>query len=602
MGNGVKCWLSKLPGTVELVNLGCSQNRYVPVKCSKIICSLLLVSIVFFCSQARELFADPLCPSGRVGPEVRTFALDARSSSYVSDGGGRKNGVAIRPGLYRIRYLSGAWTNRHSYSGTWHTSIKVTYLKNGTYQTLSVGLDNGSSAAQVQQQSVGLEALFEVDGAVNGQPNVFIYLDDVYLSDNGGAVQWKLFEGCIGSCNDQVDNDGDGLVDAFDAHCWSDPTNPATYVFSRSSEGTPQFTGCNNSVLSLSAASGVALVNVYERTGGVTSATSFSMSNPALYQNIPDNGTQFDIRSSQSEFYDVYVSDAHGNVNTAGSYLTVDAFTAQSAAKGEGNTIDGVSLILPGGREFPAEKITHAVMGQGADPLSSGRVHRALGQDDGVASLLGLGRSTITFGFCAALDSNNVGCDGVLFSGKGVDQCGVCGGDGTSCAPIVPREVPNPTPTSAPTATPVPCTLTSISSILGSLNADAQERFANVHSARLKKLYRNDPGLQHNTVRRVKKVVNNNVKIKQLLLSVPPLTSTCASMVCVSSNNSEALVLLEKLFNQVHRANLNIVRSLKRNKILNNASRKELNLENDAYLSTAVSVLESIPIATSTCQ
>lgn len=62
-------------------------------------------------------------------------------------------------------------------------------------------------------------------------------------------LDWRdhgyILEFIATQCNDRIDNDGDGVLDAADPGCWSNPSNPASYDKSRDSE-TSNTTQCQD--------------------------------------------------------------------------------------------------------------------------------------------------------------------------------------------------------------------------------------------------------------------------------------------------------------------------------------------------------------------
>jgi hypothetical protein len=160
-----------------------------------------------------------------------------------------------------------------------------------------------------------------------------------------------------------------------------------------------------------------------EATGGVVPVV-FQRGEARIREDIAQSPTLNDWNTgSAEEYYDAFVSDARGNVDPNGSYVTIDDLRTRFYENDAvGNNIDAVELRFADGSSRFAEIVTHVELGTGlsGDYVSNfGYALRSLGAPNGQTTRIGDQNSSFTVGWC--------------------DQ-----------------PTPTPTPTATPTSTPVP--------------------------------------------------------------------------------------------------------------------------------------------------
>jgi len=146
-------------------------------------------------------------------------------------------------------------------------------------------------------------------------------------------------------------------------------------------------------------------LSIYEYSGPRYTFT-LAPTNAKLQVNInPETTSNYDEwMSGTKELYDFYLSDAYGNLDYSGSYLTIDC-RRNTAYKNinVGGNIDAVALVV-GGQTYYADCISRLVLGTGlSGSYSGGYAERALGAPDAQMTFLGDGWNSITLGFTNAL-------------------------------------------------------------------------------------------------------------------------------------------------------------------------------------------------------
>jgi len=151
-------------------------------------------------------------------------------------------------------------------------------------------------------------------------------------------------------------------------------------------------------------------ITIYEQTG-IIFELPFMINDPRLVTTVQVNKGFFDFTSQgfvdpggekpgKSEWYDTYISNADGRLNTNGLYLTINCYRGgtNSVGDGVGNNIDAVSLDYTDRTHTWANEITNYILGNN-QPLEWAYLHRALGLPDGYSTRVGDEFSSITLGF-----------------------------------------------------------------------------------------------------------------------------------------------------------------------------------------------------------
>jgi hypothetical protein len=154
----------------------------------------------------------------------------------------------------------------------------------------------------------------------------------------------------------------------------------------------------------------IASVTVVEQTDTLRSHVFALGANvdPRLLSAIPGGPSeaQWDFSGAQEEFYDVYLSDAFGNVDAHGGYISI---VCQFAPTSDiGNNIDAIALNFSGKPDTYADEASSLQLSPGLAGqflCHAGFALRALGAPDASSTRLsegGLSRLTLGFGNAAA--------------------------------------------------------------------------------------------------------------------------------------------------------------------------------------------------------
>jgi hypothetical protein len=121
---------------------------------------------------------------------------------------------------------------------------------------------------------------------------------------------------------------------------------------------------------------GLVGITFYERTGGTApNAYPFTKDGPELTVRLPDPLTDasHDIPGAMSEFYDVYYSDADGNFELDGSYLTISGTFEQTLPAGGGLNLAEIGLEYEGApTEFGNYVASYVALGDNKDETTVG--------------------------------------------------------------------------------------------------------------------------------------------------------------------------------------------------------------------------------------
>lgn len=149
-------------------------------------------------------------------------------------------------------------------------------------------------------------------------------------------------------------------------------------------------------------------VVIHEKTGSVTPIEMIPL-DPRLITDISERPGIADwiTLPPSLEHYDFFYSDAAGNFDLNGSYITIEAFRGGLFSNDQvGNNIDAVELKFDNDSAFYADIISSYELGTGLSGEylnSNGFAQAALGPADDQTTFMGDGNSRITVGFCDAL-------------------------------------------------------------------------------------------------------------------------------------------------------------------------------------------------------
>jgi len=152
------------------------------------------------------------------------------------------------------------------------------------------------------------------------------------------------------------------------------------------------------------AESGITSIGVVEQTSTLTEF-EFGINSRALNKVAGrPNASLNDFRAS-TEFYDVYLSDADGNYDESGTYISIVSdfmFDGLMDAK-TGNNIDSVWIETDSGDRVYADILASVDLGGNLSDEEffgeNGVARRILGESDGLVTYGGFGLSRFTVGF-----------------------------------------------------------------------------------------------------------------------------------------------------------------------------------------------------------
>jgi hypothetical protein len=172
-------------------------------------------------------------------------------------------------------------------------------------------------------------------------------------------------------------------------------------------------------------------ITFYESTDGVASFI-IPIGDPRLSTNVNEGppNFQYDFRGTPDEYYDVYISDAQGNLDYQnGKFVTIGCyFNAETPGYGVGNNIVAVSLDFTDGSHRWATCVSDFALGTNLldeQIFNYGYVRNALGRNDSICTYMGDHQSSMTLGF---MDASHVKLTSVELKKGGV-------GDWVSYAP-----------------------------------------------------------------------------------------------------------------------------------------------------------------------
>ncbi|MGE3460120.1 MAG: hypothetical protein AB7O24_33730, partial [Kofleriaceae bacterium] len=115
---------------------------------------------------------------------------------------------------------------------------------------------------------------------------------------------------------------------------------------------------------------GLQMINFYERTGGSSPQKySFMVDGPELAAKLPDplRMASRDIEGASEEYYDVYYSNAQGEPDLDGAYLTISGKYIRTAPSGGGLNLAEIELVLASGSEYGNVVASYAALGDNKD-------------------------------------------------------------------------------------------------------------------------------------------------------------------------------------------------------------------------------------------
>ena len=112
-------------------------------------------------------------------------------------------------------------------------------------------------------------------------------------------------------------------------------------------------------------------ITFFERTGGSTSSPfTFAVNSSQLLNQIAIlNSNSNDFNGTRTEFYDVFYSDASGNFDPGGEFVTIEGVFGIGSPAGGGLNIAGTRLNFNGGlTEFANRVVNFTALGNNAIP------------------------------------------------------------------------------------------------------------------------------------------------------------------------------------------------------------------------------------------
>lgn len=231
--------------------------------------------------------------------------------------------------------------------------------------------------------------------------------------DNDGWAD-IIEEACLSDALDAnvvpADLDGDGLCDVLQI-LLIDDYEPAEPGFCTNGE----ITG-GNGLLGQTEFTEVVLI---EMTGG-NHQYQYEIQDTSsnLYSDIAQQPSNFDF-IGYYEYYDVFVSNANGEFDMNGSFITIQARSDLSTSNlGVGHNIDSIGLRDANGNVIYATEVVAVELGDGLGSNNpAGRQDKILGPADQIPTALGNNEASITVSFCPidiASDDESVPGFGVM--------------------------------------------------------------------------------------------------------------------------------------------------------------------------------------------
>ncbi|MEC7261885.1 MAG: hypothetical protein VXV71_05580, partial [Candidatus Thermoplasmatota archaeon] len=222
-------------------------------------------------------------------------------------------------------------------------------------------------------------------------------LDPEDQDDDGDGWADIMEEICLSDALDAnvvpADLDGDGLCDVLQNLLIED-NKPVEPGFCTNGE----ITG-GNGLLGQTEFIEVVLI---ERTGG-NNQYQFEIQDTSgeLYADIVQQPWNFDF-VGYYEYYDVYVSNANGEFDMNGSFITIQARSDLGTSNlGVGHNIDSIGLRDANGNVIYATEVVAVELGDGLGiDNPAGRQDQILGPADQASTFLGNNEASITVSFC----------------------------------------------------------------------------------------------------------------------------------------------------------------------------------------------------------
>lgn len=145
-------------------------------------------------------------------------------------------------------------------------------------------------------------------------------------------------------------------------------------------------------------------ITVYEQSdSGRVRGVTFNQSSARLMNDIDKEGSSsYDFRGRDKEYYDIYISDALGNLDyDKGNFITIDRFREGGASDGAANSIDAVALNFQNGERLWATTVSRYNLGEKITTANSADewVKDATGTPNAISARLGNQYSSLTVGF-----------------------------------------------------------------------------------------------------------------------------------------------------------------------------------------------------------
>jgi len=222
-------------------------------------------------------------------------------------------------------------------------------------------------------------------------------LDPEDQDDDGDGWADVIEEVCLSDALDAnivpADLDGDGLCDVLQNLLIED-YEPAEPGFCTNGE----ITG-GNGLLGQTEFIEVVLI---ERTGG-SNQYQFEIQDTSnsLYSDIVQQPSNFDF-VGYYEYYDIFVSNANGEFDMNGSFITIQARSDLGTSNlGVGHNIDSIGLRDANGNVIYATEVVAVELGNGlGSDNPAGRQNQILGPADQASTYLGNNEASITVSFC----------------------------------------------------------------------------------------------------------------------------------------------------------------------------------------------------------